>query len=213
MSTAIEKRETVLPEVRSKILQAINRGYVNTAEEIAELYPNEITEAQAVELLNDDEFYLQIANGTRARMRILYNTKGVQLLEDLLDSRDNKDRIAGYDRLAKATGGIQEEKQGVNNFNFFNIEDLLEAKEKREKVINVPEGDISRRATRGENSERSGAERRFNRVKISKKKPKPSRRETEVNGNIFENEEEMVQDLEYDLESMFEESEELEFDD
>ena len=197
MSTEIQKRETVLPEVRSKILQAINRGYVNTAEDIAELYPNEITEEQAVELLNEDEFYLQIANGTRARMRILYNTKGVQLLEDLLDSRDNKDRIAGYDRLAKATGGIQEEKQGVNNFNFFNIEDLLEAKEKREKVIDVPKKD-------------------FNRVKIRNAKQDNLPIEN-INGNIFENEsdedETVLEDSEYDLESMFEESEELEFDD
>jgi hypothetical protein len=161
---------------------------VNTAEDIAEIFP--VSEQEAIELLNDDEFYLQIANGTRAKMRMLFNTKGVDVLEKLLDSSESKDNIAAYDRLAKATGGIQEEKQGVNNFNFFNIEDLLEAKEKREKVINIPKTE-------------------FNRVKNPKT---TSRRETEVNGNIFENEEEMVQDLECDLESMFGESEELEFD-
>lgn len=188
MSTAIEKRETVSPEVKQEILRAINRGYVNTAEDIAEIFP--VSEAEAIELLNDDEFYLQIANGTRAKMRMLYNTRGIDVLEELLYSSESKDKIAAYDRLAKATGGIQEEKAGVNNFNFFNIEDLLEAKEKREKTIDLPKTE-------------------FNRVKSSKTSP---RRETEVNGNIFENEEEVESDLEeHDLESYFEESEELDF--
>jgi hypothetical protein len=189
MSTAIEKREQVLPEVKQEILRAISKGYVNTAEDIAEIFP--VSEQEAIELLNDDEFYLQIANGTRAKMRMLYNTKGVDVLEKLLDSSESKDNIAAYDRLAKATGGIQEEKQGVNNFNFFNIEDLLEAKEKRVK----------------QSSQTIDAE--FNPVKKKKHSNLPNE---EVNGNIFENEEEVVQDLEYDIESMFEESEELEFD-
>ncbi len=195
MTTAIEKKQQSLPEkvseeVKQEILRAISRGYVNTAEDIAEIFP--VSEAEAIELLNDDEFYLQIANGTRAKMRMLYNTKGVDVLERLLDSKESRDNIAAYDRLAKATGGIQEEKSGVNNFNFFNIEDLLEAKEKREKTIDLPKTE-------------------FNRVKNSKT---TSRRETEVNGNIFEQdtEENLVQDSEYDIESMFEESEELEFD-
>lgn len=188
MSTEIQKRETVSPEVKQEILRAISRGYVNTAEDIAEIFP--VSEAEAIELLNDDEFYLQIANGTRAKMRMLYNTKGVDVLERLLDSSESRDNIAAYDRLAKATGGIQEEKSGVNNFNFFNIEDLLEAKEKRVKQ--------SSQTIEGE----------FNRVKSSKT---TSRRETEVNGNIFENEEEVEQDLEYSVESLFEENEELDF--
>ena len=194
MSESLAKRETILPEVRAKILKSINRGFVNSAEDIAELYPNDITEEQAVELLNDDEFYLAIANQTRAKMRMLYNTKGVKVLEDLLDSEESKDKIAAYDRLAKATGGIQEEKAGTNNFNFFNIEDLLEAKEKREKVIN-PE---------------------FNRVKNKRDTSQSPRREAEVNGNIFENEQDTEEDFLQDAESesldeMFEESEELEF--
>lgn len=189
MSTEIQKRESILPEVKQEILRAISRGYVNTAEDIAEIFP--VSEAEAIELLNDDEFYLQIANGTRAKMRMLYNTRGIDVLEELLHSSESKDKIAAYDRLAKATGGIQEEKAGVNNFNFFNIEDLLEAKEKREKVIN-PE---------------------FNRVKKSENKKKQQTDPSDnINGNIFENEtdvEETVEDSEYDVESMFEESEEL----
>lgn len=185
-SQEIQKRETISLEVKQEILRAISRGYVNTAEDIAEIFP--VSEAEAIELLNDDEFYLQIANGTRAKMRMLYNTKGVDVLERLLDSKESRDNIAAYDRLAKATGGIQEEKSGVNNFNFFNIEDLLEAKEKREKVIN-PE---------------------FNPVKKKKHNNPPSE---EVNGNIFENEEEENGVDEYDIETMFDESEELEFDD
>jgi hypothetical protein len=188
MSTAIEKREQVSIEVKQEILRAISRGYVNTAEDIAEIFP--VSEQQAIELLNEDEFYLQIANGTRAKMRMLYNTKGVDVLERLLDSKESKDNIAAYDRLAKATGGIQEEKQGVNNFNFFNIEDLLEANEKRVK----------------QSSQTIDAE--FNPVKKKKHNSPPSE---EVNGNIFENEESEVEDAEYDLESMFEESEELDF--
>lgn len=191
MSTAIEKRETVSPEVKQEILRAISRGYVNTAEDIAEIFP--VSEAEAIELLNDDEFYLQIANGTRAKMRMLYNTRGIDVLEELLYSSESKDKIAAYDRLAKATGGIQEEKQGVNNFNFFNIEDLLEAKEKRVK----------------QSSQTIDAE--FNRVKNSKSKKSQDLPNETVNGNIFENEETDVQDLEYDLESYFEESEELDF--
>lgn len=196
MSTALEKRETVLPEVRAKVLKAINSGFVNTAEDIAELYPEEITEQQAIELLNEDDFYLQIANQTRAKMRILYNTKGVQVLEELLDSKDSKDKIAGYDRLAKATGGIQEEKNSTNNFNFFNIEDLLEAKEKKvrqsEQTIELPKNS-------------------FNRVKKSGSKKKQQVHSNEfVNGNIFENEAD-DEEVEYALEEMFEESEELEY--
>ena len=208
-SQEIQKRETVSPEVKQEILRAISRGYVNTAEDIAEIFP--VSEAEAIELLNDDEFYLQIANGTRAKMRMLYNTKGIDVLERLLDSKESRDNIAAYDRLAKATGGIQEEKSGTNNFNFFNIEDLLEAKEKREKVIDIPKADISRRATRDENSERDN-ERRFNRVKNSKSKKPQNLPSEEVNGNIFENEEEENGVDEYDIETMFEESEELEFD-
>jgi hypothetical protein len=194
MSTAIEKREQVSPEVKQEILRAISKGYVNTAEDIAEIFP--VSEQEAIELLNDDEFYLQIANGTRAKMRMLFNTKGVDVLEKLLDSSESKDNIAAYDRLAKATGGIQEEKQGVNNFNFFNIEDLLEAKEKREKVINIPKTE-------------------FNRVKNSKNKKQTNFPNEEVNGNIFENEEESDIEIGMEnlvLEEMFEESEELDFD-
>lgn len=191
MSTEIQKREQILPEVKQEILRAISKGYVTTAEDIAEIFP--VSEQEAVELLNDDEFYLSIANNTRARMRMLYNTKGVDVLERLLDSAESKDNIAAYDRLAKATGGIQEEKAGVNNFNFFNIEDLLEAKEKRVK----------------QSSQTIDAE--FNPVKKKKHNNLPSE---EVNGNIFENEEEEENGVdEYDLETMFEESEELDFDD
>ncbi len=203
MSTAIEKREQILPEVKQEILRAISRGYVNTAEDIAEIFP--VSEAEAIELLNDDEFYLQIANGTRAKMRMLYNTKGVDVLERLLDSKESRDNIAAYDRLAKATGGIQEEKSGTNNFNFFNIEDLLEAKEKREKTIDLPKTEFNRVKSNRSYSERSEG---------SEDSKRTSRRETEVNGNIFDNEsneEEMEQDLEYDVESLFEENEELEF--
>ena len=191
---ANESLTIVTQRDKQAILNAINSGIVNTAEDIASLFP--ITEQQAVDLLNEDEFYLQIANQTRARMRILYHTKGVQVLEELLGSSDSKDKIAGYDRLAKATGGMQEEKGGVNNFNFFNIEDLLEAKEKKEKAI----------------------ETEFNRVKISKNKKKQQTPPGEyVNGNIFENENESDVD-EVDLETlvveeMFDEEEELEFDD
>lgn len=196
MSTAIEKREQILPEVKQEILRAISKGYVNTAEDIAEIFP--VSEQEAVELLNDDEFYLQIANGTRAKMRMLFNTKGVDVLEELLDSNESKDKIAAYDRLVKATGGIQEEKGGVNNFNFFNIEDLLEAKEKRVKQ--------SSQTIEGE----------FNRVKKSENKKKQQTNSSDnINGNIFENEtdvEETLEDSEYNLESMFEESEELDFD-
>lgn len=188
---SLTKKETISPQTKSQILSSINCGFVNTAEDIANIFPD-VTEEQAIELLNEDEFYLRIANQTRARMRILYHTKGVQVLEDLLDSQDSKDKIAGYDRLAKATGGIQEEKGGVNNFNFFNLEDLLEAKEKRvkqnEKTVDVE----------------------FNPVKKKKHNNRPSE---EINGNIFENEEEEDTPDEYDLEAMFEESEELEFDD
>lgn len=191
---ANESLTIVTPQIKAKILGAINCGLVNTAADIANLFPD-VSEEKAIELLNEDEFYLQIANQTRARMRLLYHTKGTQVLEDLLDSSDNKDRIAGYDRLAKATGGMQEEKGGVNNFNFFNIEDLLEAKEKK---------------VRRNEKETIDAEfkpiKKFNRVKTR------AAEGSEVNGNIFENEE-AEEELEYDIEEMFEESEELEFDD
>lgn len=204
MSTEIQKREQVLPEVKQEILRAISRGFVNTAEDIAEIFP--VSEQEAIDLLNDDEFYLQIANGTRAKMRMLYNTKGVDVLEKLLDSEKSADNIAAYDRLAKATGGIQEERSGVNNFNFFNIEDLLEAKEKRVK----------------QSSQIIDAE--FNSVKKKKHNNPPDEKcsfnserseDEEVNGNIFENEniEDEIGMENLVLDEMFEESEELvEFD-
>lgn len=119
--------------IKLEIISAMSSGEISTALEISERFPD-LTEQQAIALLNNDEFYSLLCDNTQARMRMLYHTQAIPVLERVLTSFDNKEKLAALDRLSKLVGATRELPSIQVNLS---LEDLLEQREEKRVTINL----------------------------------------------------------------------------
>lgn len=195
--------DQILPlDQRKEVLSLLGTGAAENAQEISEILG--IDEAIIVELMNDDEFYMEVCKYTQADMRITHHTVGKATLKHVLkygENKENPGRLKAYDRLARLVGA--DGPAVPPDINIFNIETALS--DPKEKNVTPPKEEP--------------LEAEFKRSLKNRVKEMPPRRvkgrmdnipplEEEVNGNIFEaivEEEETT----YDEDLLFRNSDEL----
>jgi hypothetical protein len=198
--------DAILPlEERKLLLAAIGQGLGENPTELAEAL--DIDESIIVELMNDEEFYLEVCNYTQASAKLTYHIQGRKTLEHVLKYGENKEspgRLKAFDRLERMIGAGQ--PPVPPNIFAFGIEAAL-GQQPTEKVVKG----VARRDTPAQEEEE------VIELKPSLKK-KPVRRyapvqeeveEEEVNGNIFEAVADDDEPIEDELEFLFRNSREL----
>ena len=218
----IVKRELdqILPlKQRKELLSLIGRGEGEDARELSLM--TGIDESIIVELMNDDEFYLEVCNHTQADLRLTHHTMGKKTLKHILQYGENKEspgRLKAYDRLARMVGADQ--PPAPPNINIFNLE--AELSQSVEKNVTPAR---SYEVGREKEDPRPGRDEVSVEFKHSLKPRKDRGRmdnipslevdleeEEEVNGNIFEAMEE-EREIDDQYEHLFRNSRELDLTD
>jgi hypothetical protein len=209
--------DSILPlEQRKELLSAIGNAEGESTQELADLL--DIDESIVVELMNNDDFYLEVRNYTQARAKLTYHTKGKKTLEHILMYGENKEspgRLKAFDRLERMIGAGQPPIPA--DLFAFGLEAALGqmAEAKKEKVVKGRDKPLS-----DEGAKIIDVMKEDLKSSLRGEKLKPRRvrgrmddipaLEEDVNGNIFEamgeDDDDVVED---ELEHLFRNSREL----
>lgn len=115
-----------------KIASACVQFGINTASELVEYFPN-MSESEALDLFNDDEFLEIITKHTDAQLNMAWHTVAVPNLTQLLNSDDDKLKLNAINTLAKIRGKVGNEKGNTEKV----LEELIERLTVKEKKVNA----------------------------------------------------------------------------
>jgi len=130
MSLKLVKQNQELVE-RDKLYEQIASLVATGLSTVKEIADNlGLTFAQASILLNDPQVITILTNQTKAQGQLLFHSKVIPIVEEILRTGDNKERIASIKLLGEMTGNVK----GSTNVNVQNMNLSIPVEERIKQV-------------------------------------------------------------------------------
>lgn len=98
--------------LKLEIVSRISNGEITTADDIVRDY--NVTYELAIAFLSDNNTIALIQNYTKAKTNLLFHTKGINKLTELLDSEDNKEVLSSLKLLGQLSNNLKSNGADVN---------------------------------------------------------------------------------------------------